>query len=306
MIGAPPHGALRGMLDRLGTWLARYLSRPLRHQTHVATSTPEALARTLRKGDVLLVEGNTRFSRAIKYLTQSSWSHSSICIGDALGPPRAGEEPKVLIDADILEGVRAIPLSEFSGLHTRICRPVGLSAAEIDAVVAHVVARLGHRYDLKNVIDLLRYLVPTPPIPARYRRRVLAIGSGDPTKAICSAMIAKAFQSVSYPILPAIVLQRTTDETVATQRKEFLIIKHYSLFAPRDFDVSPYFQIVKPTIEHGFDPRTVKWSRPGAATEPPAEHAEITDAPEAVEVARIAGTRGEPAEEDEGARSHSL
>ena len=290
---------MHAILDKLGTWLARYLSRPLARQTHVATSTPEALAGALRKGDVLLVEGNTRFSLAIKYLTQSSWSHSSIYIGDALGPPPPGEEPKVLIDADILDGVRAIPLSEFSGLHTRICRPVGLSAAEIDALIAHLIARLGHQYDLKNVFDLLRYLVPTPPIPARYRRRVLAIGSGDPTKAICSAMIAKAFQSVNYPILPAIVMQRTDDETVAKQRKEFLIIKHYSLFAPRDFDVSPYFQIVKPTIEHGFDPRTVKWSRPGAPTEPPPDAAETTDIPEAAEVAAIAGTRGESVPDDE-------
>jgi hypothetical protein len=67
--------------------------------------------------------------------------------------------------------------------------------------------------------------------------------------------------------------------------------------------VSPYFQIVKPTIEHGFDPRTVKWSRPGAPTEPPAEPAADADEPvtEPVEVARIAGTRGEPAADGENA-----
>jgi hypothetical protein len=204
-----------GLLDRLGTALARYLSKPLRTVTQVATSPPQLLAASLRKGDVLLVEGNTRFSVAIKYLTQSSWSHSSLYVGDALGPPPPGEEPRVLVDADIIEGVRAIPLSAFSGLHTRICRPVGLSDAEIDAVIAHVVARLGHQYDLKNVIDLMRYLVPTPPIPTRWRRRIMAIGSGEPTKAICSSMIAKAFQSVNYPILPAPVLQRSDDRARA-------------------------------------------------------------------------------------------
>ena len=247
---------------RLGVWLARYLSKPIHSGGIVATSPPERLLATLRKGDVLLVEGDTRFSVAIKYLTQSSWSHSSIYVGDALGPPPDGEEPRLLVDADILEGVRAIPLSKFSGLHTRICRPVGLSAQEIDQVVAHVTARLGQQYDLKNVIDLMRYLVPTPPVPVRWRRRLMAIGSGDPTKAICSSMIAEAFQSVHYPILPGIVAQAPDDPARAEARKEMFIVRHYSLFAPRDFDVSPYFQIVKPTVEEGFDPRTVKWARP--------------------------------------------
>ena len=40
--------------------------------------------------------------------------------------------------------------------------------------------RLGHRYDLKNVFDLARYLLPLP-VPARLRGRLLAFGSGDPS-----------------------------------------------------------------------------------------------------------------------------
>jgi hypothetical protein len=36
-------------------------------------------------------------------------------------------------------------------------------------------------------------------------------------------------------------------------------IRHHSLFVPRDFDVSPYFRIIKPTIETRFDFRTLKW-----------------------------------------------
>jgi hypothetical protein len=36
-------------------------------------------------------------------------------------------------------------------------------------------------------------------------------------------------------------------------------VRHHSLFAPRDFDVSPYFQMIKPTIEAGFDFRALKW-----------------------------------------------
>jgi hypothetical protein len=31
------------------------------------------------------------------------------------------------------------------------------------------------------------------------------------------------------------------------------------LFVPRDFDVSPYFSIVKPSLAAGFDPRSLAW-----------------------------------------------
>jgi len=116
-------------MDRLLAWLghalAKYLSTPLPQGAQVATSPPEKLAGTLKPGDVVLIEGNTRISVAIKYLTQSTWSHAALYVGDALGAPPPGEEPKLLIEADMRAGVRAVPLSHYAGLHTRICRPVG-------------------------------------------------------------------------------------------------------------------------------------------------------------------------------------
>ncbi|MGH8764978.1 MAG: lipo-like protein, partial [Burkholderiales bacterium] len=115
------------LLVWLGRRLAKYLTTPLKQGARAATSPQEKLAGALLPGDVLLVEGNTRVSMAIKYMTQSTWSHSALYIGDALGPAAADEEPKVLIEADLHAGVRAVPLSQYAGLHTRICRPVGLT-----------------------------------------------------------------------------------------------------------------------------------------------------------------------------------
>jgi hypothetical protein len=109
------------------------------------------------------------------------------------------------------------------------------------------------------VLDLARYLVPLP-VPARYRRKMLALGSGDPTRAICSTLIAQAFQAVRYPILPRV---KTPDDDrkvkSAHAREEILTIRHHSLYAPRDFDLSPYFAVVKPTCERGFDYRAFLW-----------------------------------------------
>ena len=186
----------------------------------------------------------------IKYLTQSTWSHSALYVGDALGAPPPGEEPKVFIEADLREGVRAVPLSGYAGLHTRICRPVGLSPEDVRKLVEFAVSRIGNSYDLKNVFDLARYLLPTPPVPSRWRRRMLRLGSGDPTRAICSTLIAQAYESVRYPILPLYVPQRL-GKHAKDAHEELLRIRHHSLFAPRDFDISPYFAVVNPTLVHG-------------------------------------------------------
>lgn len=241
----------------LGRTLARYLSQPLAGYAPPTTGTPAALRATIRPGDVLLVEGNTRVSTAIKYLTQSTWSHAALCIGDALTTPENADDPPMLVEVDMVNGCQAVPLSTFECFHTRICRPVGLSAADRRRVVAYALGRIGHAYDLKNIVDLARYLLPTPPIPSRFRRQILELGSGEPTKAICSTLIAQAFQSVGYPILPRVTRRWNHD---AAADEELLCPRHHSLFAPRDFDISPYFQVVKPTIEQGFDYRALPWA----------------------------------------------
>jgi len=254
------------ILQKIGQRLARHLSKPRKYSSQAATSTFVKLQQSLRPGDVLLVDSNSRFSTAIKYLTQSSWSHAALFIGDVLPSSGDGVEQPLLIEADINEGVRAIGISLYAPLHTRICRPVGLDKNEINKVVNYAVERLGYKYDLRNIIDLARYFLPTPPVPQRFRRRFLSLGSGDPSQAICSSLIAQAFQSINYPILPEIVMQGCGCQACEECRKEILHIRHYSLFTPRDFDVSPYFQIIKPTLESGFDPHTFSWGEPLSAS----------------------------------------
>src|SRR5262245_57945490 len=51
---------------------------------HFLPSSLAAMRATLRKCDVLLVDGDQRVSQVIKYLTQSAWSHSAIYVGDEL------------------------------------------------------------------------------------------------------------------------------------------------------------------------------------------------------------------------------
>jgi hypothetical protein len=245
------------IMSRLGSRLARFLSRPDPRYRPLATSDRRSVAAVIAPGDVLLVEGNTRFSKAIKYLSQSTWSHAALYVGDS-GP--GGEPGGWLVEADVVDGVIFVPLEKYAEMHTRICRPVGLAEDDRAKVIDYVLARLGHRYDLKNIVDLVRYLLPQPPVPLRWRRRLLALGSGDPTRAICSTLIAQAFQSVRYPILPEVSRRPAPREDCNDCYDEVLQIRHHSLFVPRDFDISPYFEIVKPTLANGFDYRRLNWS----------------------------------------------
>ena len=258
-----------GLLVSLGRLLAGYLTGPSRAPYANVPTDPEILARVIRPGDVLLVDGKQRISTAIKYLTQSTWSHAALCIDG--GGEEANQAPR-FVEADAIEGVRIVPLSEFAGLHTRICRPVGLDERDIRSVVDFALAHVGDEYDLANVVDLARYLCPTPPVPSGWRRRMLALGSGEPTKAICSTLVAKAFQSIRYPILPEITRELIDDPDCRGCIRDILHIRHHSLFTPRDFDVSPYFRIVKPTLEFEFDHRELNWSdtAPGAKNLAPA------------------------------------
>lgn len=247
------------MFGSLLTFASRILSGYLYKETCTCRVTapldPAVLKAVLQPGDVILVEGTQRISAAIKYLTQSTWSHAAFFAGEIPHDDPNAPVP-CLIEADARHGVVTVPLEKYTHHHLRICRAVGIRDSERQQLVDFMKGKIGLQYDLKNILDLLRYLLPEPPVPMRWRRRMLALGSGDPTRAICSTLIAQAFQSIHYPILPVVHLSQDTEGVV----KEILHIRHHSLFTPRDFDISPYFDIVKPTLSNGFDHHTLVWT----------------------------------------------
>ena len=245
----------------VGHLIARYLGKPEAGYHEFTPGRADALAAALKPGDVLLIEGNSHIAGVIKYLTQSTWSHAALYTGPIGDRVAANGEPLTLVEAELGKGVVAVPLSKYGNAHTRICRPVGLSDDDRVRVCNFACERIGFDYDVKNILDLARYLFPLP-VPRRFRRHMLALGSGHPTRIICSALIAQAFEYVRYPI------PRADSEA---ERAEILEIRHSSLYAPRDFDISPYFQVVKPTIERGFDYKSVAWADLQMADLPVAE-----------------------------------
>ena len=165
------------MFDKVERLIAR-VHKPAYHcESFISDDAARALRDTLRPGDVLLVEGKGRISGGIKYLTQSTWSHSALYVRPIASATTNGE-PHVLIEANIHEGVVSAPLSKYLHCQTRICRPVGLSETDCEQVCRYAFERIGLGYDLKNIIDLMCYLFPCP-LTQHWRGRTMALGSGD-------------------------------------------------------------------------------------------------------------------------------
>jgi hypothetical protein len=250
------------LLDRAASWMVGYLTSSSGAYQRRVPNDMARLKEILRPGDIVLVEGGTRISEVIKYLTQSSWSHAAIYVGDGLlrwGGAFAGETldrlgpdaGHLLIESDMRLGVIGVPLSKYEGNNLRICRPHGLRPEDLDRVLEEVFQHMGVRYDKRNILDLARYLTPFHLLPAKLRRKPLYFGSSGSREIICSALIAKAFYKVNYPIQPIV---RDAGASGSRALRDRVTVRHPSYIMPRDFDLSANFEIVKHHLK-GFDYR---------------------------------------------------
>jgi hypothetical protein len=261
--------------------LTNLLTKPLHSYEQRVPNSLSSLKQGLRKGDVILIEGDQRVSQVIRYLTQSSWSHSCLYIGDDLNrhkPELAaqladahGDEAKhLVIEAVAGEGVICSPIAKYVPYNLRVCRP-GLRREDLDRIVRELVSQLGVPYNVQQIFDLARYFFPVSLIPRRFRRALLHYGGDSTREVICSTMIARAFAHVGYPVLPRVTIDEvpTPDGWLGRlfRRNGNGIRAQYheedpALITPRDFDLSPYFEVVKfsPFGSGKFDYRRIEWA----------------------------------------------
>src|SRR3981081_4024098 len=189
------------VLDTIGKLIADYLQKEIPGYEPFTPSDPEHLRGVIEAGDVMLVEGNNRVSGIIKYLTQSTWSHAALFVGPIDGAEEPNGEPHVLIEANIGEGVTSAPLSKYFPYHTRLCRPVGLSYEDRTTVCRYAINRIGFGYDTKNIVDLMRFLIPLP-IPQRWGRAMFALRPGAPAQILLSGPDPRGVRRGALPDPP--------------------------------------------------------------------------------------------------------
>jgi hypothetical protein len=85
-------------------------------------------------------------------------------------------------------------------------------------------------------VTVTRFLMPWPLLPRRWHSTLFNYKPGMRTKESCSSLLAEAFQSVNFPILPIVKGDGKNTKLYKSNPK---------LYSPRDFDYSPYFDIIK-------------------------------------------------------------
>lgn len=234
------------------SWLKARVTLWLTQESHVSGAPFcdfDRLSRTVWPADVILVEGNTRLSQFIKDVTQSPWTHSALYIGRLCEIGDAAlrqhvqkyytgdtDEPLV-IEGLIGQGIVVAPLKKYRGVNLRVCRPRGLSSDDAYRVIRFAAHHLGAQYDIRQLFDLARWMSSRSVLPRRLWSTLFEININLSERTICSTLIAAAFDTVRFPVIPVVC------------RNDNGVIRFYPRNArfctPRDFDYSPYFDSVK-------------------------------------------------------------
>lgn len=253
--------------DKIGDWLV--------YEPPTTDMQPldfNRLKYEIRPGDVLLIEGRSRISSVIRTLTQSPWTHAALYIGrlvdfedeemqDLIHNHIDVKDNVRLIIEDVMDkGTTVIPLSFYKNHHIRICRPIGLTPSDTHLVINYAVRSLGQPYNVRQLFDLMRFLLPWTILPRRWGSSLFRTSTGKPEPGVCSSLIAEAYSSVQFPVLPFVRPDGDAGGLEVFQRNPYL-------FTPKDFDYSPYFEIIKYPLFNPDEPlpyyRRLPWTKTG-------------------------------------------
>ncbi len=256
---------INSIWDKVVAWLTTEKDR-----RDMPLSDFDRLRYEIRPGDVILVEGRSRISEIIKTITLSNWTHTAVYIGrihniddpqlrDHLLKYYQGQpDDQLIIESLLGKGTIVDNIGKYREDHLRICRPTNITRQDAQDVIAYTINQLGKSYNVRQIFDLARFFFPYGVLPKRWRSSLFEHNAGEPTHVVCSTMLAEAFASVQFPILP--ILQRDADGNLKMYKR------NTKLITPKDFDYSPYFDVIKyPILD--FDElaiyRKMPWDKDG-------------------------------------------
>lgn len=223
----------------------------------------------IKPGDVLLIEGRSRVASVIRTITQSPWTHAAIYMGRLIDFEDmelrkiirqhidVDDNTRLIIEGLLDKGAMITPLNFYRNHHIRICRPIGITPADMHLVINYAIRSVGKPYNIRHFLDLARFILPWKFLPRRWGSSLFRTATGSPECGICSSLIAEAFSSVQFPILPFV----KPDQQIGLE----VFQRNPYLFTPKDFDYSPYFEIIKYPLFNPDEPlpyyRRLPWTK---------------------------------------------
>lgn len=203
----------------------------------------------LKPADVLLIDGNTLADRKIKAITGSRWSQVCLYLGRLHDIRNASlrafindhldcqSDTQLIFKADLVKGMHITTLSELRQQTFRICRPHELTEDDTQNIVNYTINRASTtaKHAWWPAVRLL--LVPWTLLPMHWRQRLFRALSGRRLRRAMGGTVGDAFSFIQFPILP---LVRGEDD-----KPNKLYRQYPSVFYPADFDLSPYFDVIK-------------------------------------------------------------
>src|SRR3990167_5507130 len=134
----------------------------------------------IKPGDVLLMEGHSRVSNVIRGITQSPWTHAALYVGrlidfedesiqdDIRKHINVKDNTRLVIEGLLDRGTVITPLSFYRRHHIRICRPIGITPSDLHRVLHYAIRALGQPYNMRQLLDLARFLLPWTILPRRW------------------------------------------------------------------------------------------------------------------------------------------
>ena len=231
------------MYQLLVEWLTK--NRPPRS---VPLCDFQFLKNSLKPCDIILIEGRSRVSDVIGWLTNSPWTHAALYVGriDAIDDDQLRNivsahyegtaSDKVIIES-VLQGTVVSNIEKYQLDHIRICRPSQLSKSDGNKAISYAAQSIGNSYNHRQIFDLARFLFPWNILPRKWASTLFRYKDSHTTKTVCSTLIAEAFGQINFPILPLV----RSDESGEVE----IFRRNPRLCTPSDFDYSPYFKIIK-------------------------------------------------------------
>jgi hypothetical protein len=157
-----------------------------------AIHNTDHLLHAICPADVILFEGRTRVSEVVKIITLSPWTHAALYIGklaDIEDPVlknkikpfyRGDEDAPLLIESLLGFGTIINPITDYPNDNLRVCRPIELNNRDQDNVVSFAIEHLGLRYDVRQLLDLARFMFPYAILPRNWRSSLFQHNAGRP------------------------------------------------------------------------------------------------------------------------------